>query len=396
MDGFLLTKDKEKCTGCGACQQICPKKAISMVLDEEKFVYPKINSELCVNCGMCHKICPCEERPEGYSENKFAFGGYIKDDEIRNESTSGGAFSAIVLSFCTSKDYAIFGAVSNGLSVRHEYITDINELYKFRKSKYTQSMIDDSFIKAKEFLNAGKTVVFSGTPCQIAGLSKFLNGCNIDNLLTVEVICEGVPSPLYLDRYDEFCLKKYGSRIKELDYRYKDKNKWDFQVMRTELENGTVIKKDRWFNPYWSIWLDHIMSRPSCYKCQYTTVNRVADISLGDLWGVHLYCPELYGENRGSSLIICNTEKGKLALMNAKNLLYGHELKFEDALKYQGPMRRSIPYNDNRKQFMEDVKCMEYTELCAKWSTKPSLKLLISKYIWGNRQKVKLWNITHR
>ena len=136
------------------------------------------------------------------------------------------------------------------------------------------------------------------------------------------------------------------------------------------------------------------MSRPSCYKCLYTTSNRVADISLGDLWGVHIYCPDLYNGDRGASLIITNTDKGKKIAENIlKENFIGRELYFSQALKYQGPMRKSIAENPKREDFMQDLKTMDYDSLCKKWAKRPSLKLLISKYVFGtNRQKVWWWN----
>ncbi len=159
-----------------------------------------------------------------------------------------------------------------------------------------------------------------------------------------------------------------------------------------------VIIKDRWFNPFWSIWLNHLMSRPSCYECPYATADRGADISLGDLWGVHLYCPELYGKNGGASLVVCNTEKGEKVFLEAQKQMYGHELKFEDALKYQGPMRKHIAMNPQRDAFMADLQNddIEYQVLNKKWAKPPTIKLLWQKYVWGNRQKIWLWNLTHK
>ena len=161
--------------------------------------------------------------------------------------------------------------------------------------------------------------------------------------------------------------------------------------------NKKVIKKDRWLNPFWSIWLNHLMSRPSCYKCKFTRPERVADITLGDLWGVHIYCPELYGKNGGSSLVICNTDKGKEVFHKASRRMYGHELKFEDAIRYQSPLRKNIDENSQRDDFMKDlIGPMDYKSLNKKWAKRPTIKLLISKYVWGNRQKVALWNLKHR
>jgi hypothetical protein len=164
------------------------------------------------------------------------------------------------------------------------------------------------------------------------------------------------------------------------------------------LKNGIRLKQDRWLNPFWSIWLQHLMSRPSCYECPFTTNNRVADVTLGDLWGVHLYCPELYGNNGGSSLIVANTLKGREAVELAKESFFGHELNFADALKYQAPMRQSIAYNPHREQCMADLMDanITYEEINKKWSKKPSLKLLFSKYIYGNRQKIAVWTLKQK
>lgn len=330
---------------------------------------------------------------------KYVFGGYIKDGEIRFNSTSGGAFSAIVEAYC-DENYVIFGADADGIDVYHTYITDKAELNRFRKSKYSQSKIGNSYKYVKKFLIDGKKVLFSGTPCQIAGLKMFLDvsKINTSNLLTVEVICEGVPSPLYIKKYED----SLGDKIKLIDYRYTGKSclnngKWDFQVMNVKLKNeDRSISIDRWFNPFWSIWLNHLMSRPSCYECHFAKKERTADISLGDLWGVHLYCPDLYGKNGGSSVIFANTSKGKEVVLKAKNLMYGRELQVEDALRYQSPMRKHIDYNPLREDFMMDLQSdMTYEKINKKWAKKPTFKLLWQKYVWGNRQKIWLWNITN-
>lgn len=405
MSCFLDTFKKEDCLGCEACLQVCHCDAIAMEEDEEGFRYPKIDEQKCVSCGLCRKACPMQHMPDRYSNDKMAFGGYIKDADARAKSTSGGAFSAIAEAYC-EKDYVIFGAEAEGVRVFHSYTKDINELDKYRKSKYSQSVIGHSYQECKAFLDEGKRVLFSGTPCQIAGLKAYLQNKDYDNLLTVEVICEGVPSPKYIEKYADSLRKRFGSEIIELDYRYTDANatenpisgKWDFQVMHTTLENGKRLKKDRWFNPFWSVWLNHLMSRPSCYSCPFANTARVADISLGDLWGVHLYCPELYGRNLGSSLVVCNTAKGKAIFKKTEQFMHGHELAFETALKYQSPMRKTISYNPDRSDFMKELMDTEisYEEINRKWAKKPTLKLLYQKYIWGNRQKIAFWNLKKR
>lgn len=393
---FFETGEKAECFACEACIQICKQDAIQMSEDDEGFRYPVIDLKKCIHCNMCRRICPHGQLSNKFVKDKYVFGGYHLNNEIRFESTSGGAFSAIVDAFC-DVNYVIFGATAAGINVFHSYIKDLRLLDRFRKSKYSQSVIGNSYKMVKSFLAEGKKVVFSGTPCQISGLCSFLGKTDQSKLLTIEVVCEGVPSPLYIRKYEDALKKEYGSRIEHLDYRYTGESlfhngKWDFEIMRTVLSNSSIdLKKDRWFNPFWSIWLNHLMSRPSCYQCEFATIGRVADITLGDLWGVHIYCPELYGKNGGSSLVICNSNKGKKVFEKAKKQMFGHELLFEEAIKYQSPLYKTISNNPNRKSFMKDLKSdMTYQELNNKWAKKPTIKLLFQKYIWGNRQKI-LW-----
>ena len=411
--GFLRTGQKNECLGCEACVQICTHSALKMVEDHEGFRYPILNPEACINCGLCNRVCPEEESVKKNTGHQNAFGGYARNERVRCLSTSGGAFSCIVETWC-KEDYVIFGAVTHGLDVFHTYVTDKRNIGDFRRSKYSQSRIGRSYQDARLFLREGKQVLFTGTPCQIAGLRKFLEvtRTEVSGLLTVEVVCEGVPSPLYVRKLDDYTNQRYKAPISSIDYRFKDgrydyegqdrhvsrKGRWDFQVMQIILGDGRVIKKDRWFNPFWSIWLNHLMTRPSCYSCPYTTRERVADITLGDLWGVHLYCPELYGENGGSSVIVANTSKGLEAMSDASEIMYGHELVIDDVIRYQGPMRKCIPMNPQRAEFMRDLEDPQISiqDINNKWSGKPTLRLLFSKYVWGNRQKVWLWNFKRK
>lgn len=376
------------------CGGVCPCSAITMVEDEEGFRYPEINQKLCIDCGACKRICPYINMPEKNQRNPYVFGGYHKNSTIKDESTSGGAFTAISEVFC-DKNYVVFGAAVKGLKVYHTYVEDKKELGRFRRSKYVQSSIGDSYKKALQFLREGKKVLFSGTPCQIAALYNYVKPTGLkENLLTVEVVCEGFPSPILLRKYCTVLKNRYHSSVRDLDYRFKDKNRWDFEVMKITFENGKIIKKDRWFNPFWIFWSERIMGRPSCDSCPFRTMDRIADITLGDLWGVHKYCPELYGNNGGSSLVVCNSEKGERVFKQAEKLLYGHELAYDDALQYQRPMRVIVPANEEREGFMYDLRMLDYKSLCKKWKPRTSWKVLFSKYVWGsNRQIVGLWKI---
>lgn len=370
-----------------------------MVADEEGFRYPEIDEAKCVRCGQCRRACPASHPPKRNPLPMAVFGGYALDETIREQSTSGGFFSALADAWCQD-DSLVFGAVADGIAVRHCGTKYRDGIAPFRKSKYLQSEMGDCYREVRTALSGGTRVLFSGTPCQIAGLRAFLGEENHPNLLTVEVVCEGVPSPHYIGKFASWLGKRLGGTVRSIDYRFKDGRRWDFQVMRATLEKsgGNVFewKQDRWFNPFWSIWLQHLISRPSCYQCPFATRERLADVTLGDLWGVHLYCPELYGRNGGASLAFCNTEKGLAAIEAARPRLYGHFLPLETALRYQGPMRGHIAGNPRREECMKDLLTLPFKAFVRKWAVKPGIPLLYAKYVWGNRQKVWWWNLFHR
>ncbi len=387
--GYLVTHKKNECFGCEACIDVCSHRAITMKEDDEGFRYPEIDTEKCVNCGLCQRTCPAQSLPEKNPANPLVFGGHIKDQNILNKSTSGGIFSALAETWCKDGNYVIFGAYADRLEIHHTYITDIKEIGKFRKSKYNQSHVNNSYQEAKKFLKDGKRVLFSGTPCQIAGLKKVLGRLfESENLLTIEVVCEGFPSPIFLRKYVGKLEKKYSDKVISLDYRFKNDKKWDFQCMDIGFKSGRHHVKDRWFLPFWVFWARRLMSRPSCETCPLRTPERIADITLGDLWGVQKYCPELYNDNKGATLTVCNSDKGKLWFIKTKEILDGHELEFNDALKFQRPMRVIVPASSDRNKFMEDLKILDYDTLCKKWNGKEPLKILFKKYVWGSNSQV--------
>lgn len=395
---YLDSGEKVQCFGCEACVQNCPNSAIRMVADKDGFRYPVVNESACVHCNLCRAVCPSIVLPDAH-EPIITYGGSIKDESIRGDSTSGGAFSAIAEAW-SDEDTIIFGAEAVGLEVRHCSISGTRELARLRKSKYLQSEIGMAFVQTRTALEEGRRVIFSGTPCQISALRNFLGDSNSERLLTIEVVCEGVPSPNYIRKFATWLGESRRGIVESVDYRYKDGRKWDFQVMRASLRSPNrgafYWKQDRWFNPFWSIWLQHLISRPSCYECPFAKRGRAADISLGDLWGVHIYCPDLYACNSGVSVIFCNTTKGVSALKKALPLMVGRELNTEDAIRYQGPLRGHIKDNPAKTRCLEDIRSLAYEDIVRKWSKPPTLRLLWQKYVWGNRQKVWLWGLMNR
>lgn len=398
---YLETNNENDCCGCEACASVCPTSAIRMVEDEEGFRYPVVDGEACIKCGRCTRACSLPENRFRPANGQRGFGGSIKDSEILADSTSGGAFTAIASAFL-GEGGTVFGVeASEVYKARHAFAKCGAELGRFRGSKYVQSEVGNAYSDATGLLRAGERVLFSGTPCQIAALYGALGKlADSPNLLTIEVICEGVPSPKLVEKLLAHVSTRHLGGEPVTAMRYRDKwsanyvrsGKWDYQTMGFESEHNGARKRwivDRWFNPFWSIWLQHLVSRPSCAACPFARRERVADISLGDLWGVHLYCPDLYNEDHGCSLVVCNTEKGIAAFEAAAPAMSYRELDMSDVVRYQGPMRKPTGVDPRRSKCMGDL-CspMEYREFARKWAKKPTLKLLISKYIWGTNKQV--------
>ena len=402
---YLDSCNTTECFGCSACEAICPVGAISMKYDAEGFNYPVIDEDACIHCDRCRKVCPAPmanslQEPQ---EQMEAFGGSHRDPQVLERSTSGGAFSALAQTWLLQPDSLCWGAVADEndpLKIHHDFVEGYENIDKLRRSKYVQSQMGDSFKLVVQQLKEGRQVMFVGTPCQVAGLKSFMQlkaSKFSDRLLLVEVMCEGVPTPHFMEKYVASLEQDRQAKVTSFDWRFKHGRRWDFEFMRAGFESGKEQLIARWFNPFWSIWLKHLMNRPSCYACPFATRDRVADLTIADLWGVHIYCPDLYARNAGASLVLQNTEKGRMFWQEAQQLMEGHKLDLDDVVRFQGPMRDHIAENPDRPQFMAEVidPAVGYEELCRKWADEPSAKLLFQKYLWGNRQKVALWRLLH-
>ena len=221
---MLLYERKEECCGCTACMSICPKQAITMISDEEGFLYPSINQELCIECDLCKQVCPFSDnyRTSGNYDQPLVYAAKHKDDKVRMNSSSGGMFTAIS-DYILDNDGVIYGAAfDENLVVRHQKAETAEDRNKFRGSKYVQSNLNGIFGDIKNELKKGRTVLFTGTPCQNAGLRAFLNK-SYDNLYLCDIVCHGTPSPLMFENYIKYCERKNKSSIKEYYCRFKGK-----------------------------------------------------------------------------------------------------------------------------------------------------------------------------
>lgn len=300
-----VLKRKEECCGCSACYNVCPVQAIEMQSDEEGFLYPVILENRCIGCNKCRKICPILHKPENLPL-QLAYGGYAKKKEEQMSSSSGGVFSVLARRVLMKNGVVCGAAYDEKQSVFHLIIDSENELFRLKGTKYVQSRMENIFINIKEFLNENRIVLFSGTPCQVAGLKSFL-GKEYDNLICIDLICHGVPSPKVWEEY----LKQIsnGKEVKKVIFRNKSLgvNKITLDYY---LKDGDVIKENYTESLYMKGFIQNIYIRPSCFECKFKGTNRCSDLTIGDFWAVKEYYPE-FSNNNGVSAIIIHSEKGR-------------------------------------------------------------------------------------
>lgn len=370
---LYFLSDKKSCTACSACMNICPTNCISMVRDAEGFEYP-VPDDRCVGCRECERVCPIENnRTESkVGITQFAVAAVTNDEKLWHESTSGGAFTEICLSFGDSETI-VFGATFDGLAVVHDHVTGVSNVHMFRKSKYIQSSLSTSFGKVKEFLDAGRRVVFSGTPCQVAGLYAFL-GKQYDNLLCIDLICHGVGSPKFFLSVIEFYEKKYGSKIVGYSFRHKKAKLGNLQtyLSRHRLENNRIyyVEKD----VYNEFFLTQLCLRPSCgSNCKFRTSNRLSDITIADFKNKSGVFPKLR-DHRNYSTIVVNSSKGLAVFNGMRDRMTMLDCDLDDIKRHNPLFYRQTTDNQLRDEFFND------------YSNGLEMDLLIKKYLPPQRE----------
>ena len=304
---MIQIHNKKDCSGCGACANICPKNCISMERDEMGFAYPVVDADSCINCGRCEVVCPILN-PAKENNPKAVIGAKNRDEAVRSTSSSGGTFFELAKA-TISRGGIVYGcALDENLVARHIGVEAVEGLSALKGSKYVQSDVGTTYREVKKHLTDGREVLYSGTPCQIAGLKNYL-GKEYGNLLLVDVLCHGVPSPGVFEDYLGYLADKFGSKPVAVNFRNKEKS-WKRLYFEVKFENGKRYFTFCGYDRYMSMFLNNISLRPSCYDCRFTTVNRQGDITLGDFWGIGRKYPER-DDDKGISLIIVNTEKGE-------------------------------------------------------------------------------------
>lgn len=390
---------EKNCTGCWACYNSCPTHAIKMIENTEGFLFPIIDEKCCVKCGVCEKTCPALNPPSFNDESAIVYAGWNKDNETRIDSSSGGLFDPVARRIL-KMDGVVYGAawVDSISDLRHVRVSVEDELIKLRKSKYLQSSIGNSYRLIKEDLLAGKTVLFSGTPCQIAGLNKYIPDNSKHNLYSVEILCHGVPSRKVIDNYLNMLEEKHHKKIVKFDFRYKDNNHpWRVSCCCCcYCNDGTVIlDKSDLSSAFWTGFLGNICLRECCSTCYYAKPERVADITLGDFWGIWEDPSFKADHTKGVSLIIPNSDKGRYLLELCKNDIELYNANKELAYKHNLTLSHPFAASSKREYFFSKLGHIRYDKLIKMCFRRRYLSQKI-KYILGDRISNKISSIIHR
>lgn len=357
----------ELCCGCGACSCICPKGCIRMGKNDEGFLYPTVQEDKCVHCGLCRKSCPVlrESRAaEGGEADQIpkAWGGTATDDRIVSLSSSGGIFTLLAEAVLKNNGI-VYGAAftDDNKSVEHIRVEDSEGVARLRGAKYLQSDTAGSYVKVKEDLLNGTTVLFSGTPCQIAGLKGYL-GQDYDNLITVDIICHGVPSPLVWEEYLQHITG--GKTVRKVSFRAKD-NGWKNNNVKVEYEGG-VYQQTNTEDTYMKYFLKNYCLRESCYKCTVKEKGYLSDITIGDFWGVEKAAPQL-DNDRGVSLVLLRTGKGERLIQQIWEQVDGQQVDYNSATVNNPCVYCSVARPAERDRFFDDLRSKSWTAVKKKY-----------------------------
>lgn len=349
---MITITNKAKCCGCGACAQVCPKACITMKPDAEGFLYPTPYPQICVQCGICEQVCPVLNA-EDMGENVMqTIVGYHRQMETRLASSSGGIFSLIAESVLQQGGKVYGVSFDENFQAHHIGIDNISSLQSLQGSKYMQSRIEQTYQQVRSDLQTGRLVLFSGVACQIAGLKHYLKQ-DYSNLITIDVLCHGVPSPLVWKNYLEWQSSKYQDDVKTVFFRKKNQG-WKHYEVELHFSHGEVYHQPFYHDPFMRLFLSNICLRPSCYQCCFKTLERQSDITLGDCWGIQDYLPQM-DDDQGTSVILIHTECGHKIISQLFDQMYYQQAETDRALPPTADSRKSVAQHPKRKQFFNQI-----------------------------------------
>ena len=347
------------CAGCRCCEKICPVNAIEMKENKEGFIEPVVNEEKCISCGLCLKRCPQINKLEIEEIEQKAYATQNKNDEDLKISSSGGMFIAFAKNII-SRDGVVYGAAyDQNLKVNHIRVENIEELKLLQGSKYVQSDTADTFEQTKNDLISGRKVLFSGTPCQIAGLKQYL-GKDYENLYTIDIVCHGVPSQKLFEKYKNSLEAKENSKIDQFDFRDKTEKGWGLNL-RIKYQNNKVTKKVSCFDSYYKSFLAGNTYRRCCYDCKYANLNRVGDITIADFWGIEETNSKI-DIKKGVSAVIVNSRKGQKIFEDIQQDIIVEETSIESVTKRNLNLKRPTPFPAIRKTVYNSIDNKQYKE----------------------------------
>ena len=393
---------KNQCCGCSACLHICPKHSISFREDKEGFLYPQVDTSTCVDCGLCENVCPVLNQDEERMPLQV-YAAKHTDDEIRMKSSSGGIFTLLAEQII-DKGGVVFGARFNeNWEVVHDYTETKEGLAPFRGSKYVQSNIGNSYKQVEKFLKIGRDVMFTGTPCQVAGLKKYLRK-NYENLLTVDFVCHGVPSPMVWRKYLKEEIARQGdvgknsvltsSKVSPVvtGVNFRDKSTgWtkfsfvlNFSKASADGEQNTVLSSVFTDNAYMKAFLSNLSLRPSCYACSAKAGKSGSDVTIGDFWGIENVLTE-FDDDKGSSLLFINNDKVANMIDQVR---VKEQIEYKSTLAANSCIRYSVDMPINRGYFYYCLSSSTLSVALAKTIT-PTLmyrvRRLLFRILYGNK-----------
>lgn len=341
----------EKCTGCQACVNVCPKKCISMKADEYGVPYPSVDNEVCVNCGACQRTCPVNSE---VPKNKIdvAYAAWHNNTEIRSSSSSGGAAMAMYETILEDGGVVFGTKFDEKLNLEIQCATTIEEAHQFKSSKYVHASVANSYKEVKEYLNEGRKVLYISVPCQIAGLKGYLKK-DYDNLITVDLICHGAVPHGYLLDHINYMKKQKQIDVDNVSFR----GEHDFKLGLYHNGEGRVFV-DRFLDPYFTGFLSGLFYRPNCYSCNYACDERVSDITIGDFWGLGKKETCSYGMGNGVSVLLPVTEKGKSFVEKLNEKMFVDERPAIEAIdgntQLRHPSEKHEKYDEFRRLYLKD------------------------------------------
>lgn len=383
---------KQYCVGCTACAGICPKQCIKMKKTPDGFAYPDIaHSANCIKCGMCESVCPVLHECVIKTGLPAAYAALSKEESVRMNSSSGGIFTELA-KIVISQNGAVYGAAyDEKFEVYHCCVDNADELYRLQGAKYAESCLGNSFIDILDRLKQNQMVLFSGTPCQVAGLKAFVRK-DFDNLICVDFVCHGIPSPMAWETYVEYRAKEdAGGKLPySINMRSKETGWSRYQYSNLfEYEDGKQYSTISSQNLFMKLFVEDYISRPSCADCKFKGYNRVSDITLGDFWGIWDIDPDM-DDNKGTSVVLIHSDKGQNLWRDIGSEIKYKEVSLEQTSQQNLSMLVSSKANVNRDAALSRIKegkidsCKEFFMAVQKRSVCTRIKEIAKRLLKNN------------